>query len=512
MITKGLKIAGIVALSLCCVEGIYAQAIRYYSDISRVVGNLSSIESPGLFRSAFYVESGDRGPMEGSPNFVVLPAETFFSFNSDFPFGNNDGALWQGKGVNGVVRGGAELSWSWGRITMQPEWWFAQNLAFTKAPAYSETSKFGDYSADLDRLQAYGSQFYTRFNWGQSELRFQYAGFTLGFGTKNHKFGPAETQNLLLSDNASGFPMLDIGTNAPYRTAFGAFDARFFWGQTSTSEFYYNDGETKKRLVTGGLVSYSFPFLPGMSFGFQRVFHSPWDTMNAWKVFQFFDDTIWKRFRDKYPGGTGPDDDIDQILSLTWEWRVPQTGSRLYVEWGRNDHANDLYDFLMQPDHSQGYVAGIQQKMEFSENSIVLVTFEVADVGNTLGTILRPTGSWYRHSQTYGGYTNDGQLLGAYMGPGSNTQELNLYYLGGSFFFGFGLQRWIFDSDFFYTQSPINYLLYDMMLSGTVRSGVELEGIDIGVSATFTENYNRNFRIGKDYHNWHGEFSIKAKI
>ena len=517
MISIGKRGAGIAVLVLLSLPVANAQTIRFFSDLDRVVRDLDLIESPGLFRSAFG-EDAVAAVVEGKgTRLEALPAETLVGFNSDFPFGYNDGALWQGKGLSGLVRAGAEYSWSWGNLRIQPEWWFAKNETYPLAATAPGAIVFEDYGGSLDRLQAYGTGFYTSFNYGQSDLRLRYSGFTLVFGTKNHKFGPAETQNLLLSDNASGFPMLDVGTDGPYRTAFGAFDARFFWGQTRTSRFWNIDGSVDYRFLAGGLVSYSAPFLPGMSFGLQRVFHSPWATINAWKFFEFFIDTVWKVDRGLYSGGPGQEDDVDQILSFTWEWRIPETGSRAYVEWGRNDHASNLQDFLMQPDHSYGYVLGLQQKIEIGTASTMLLTFEMADVGNTIGTNLRPTAPWYRHGLITGGYTNDGQGLGAYMGPGSNSQELNLYYRSGFYFVGVGIQRWLFDADYYYSQNPgasdsVSYMHYNLLVSESLRSGVRLGAYEIGASVSYTNNNDRDFIIGNNVGNWHAELSFKATL
>ena len=171
----------------------------------------------------------------------------------------------------------------------------------------------------------------------------------------------------------------------------------------------------------------------------------------------------------------------------------------------------------MQPDHSYGYVLGLQQKIEVNNDSTLLLTFEMADVGNTIGTTLRPTAPWYRHSLIPGGYTNDGQLLGAYMGPGSNTQELNLYYRSGFYFFGLGVQRWLFDADYYYAQNPAlsnpaSYVYYNLLISESLRCGIVFGRYEIGTSVTFTQNSDRNFVMGNDVNNWNAELSFKVTL
>jgi hypothetical protein len=514
--------AGLIALFLLTSAfGLpaFAQRLIFPSDVEAVLDSLDRKASPGLFRPVH----DDKGstiaslPTLGGTEIRLLPVSTFESYNTNFPYGDDDGALWQGLGLNGISSAGAEIAWAWGSIKLDPEWWFAQNLGYEHALGSAPGSN-GDYWWGLDRLQSYGTGFYQSFDWGQSEVRLRYGGFTLGFGTENLQLGPAEIQNIILSNNAPGFPLLDLGTDGPIATKFGAFDARFFWGQTQTSQWYDSDPSTDKFLWCGGTFSYSPPFLDSMSFGFIRAFHSPWSTMDGWKLFEFFDDTVWKYYRDA-PLTANGQDDIDQVLSFTWEWRVPETGSRFYLEWARNDSAGDIMDFIMQPDHSDGYTAGIQQKLTFKDASRLLVSVEISDLGNNIGTTVRPTGSWYRHSVDDNddidpGYTDDGQVMGAPEGPGSNTQEINLYYLRDGWFVGLGLQRVNFDADYYYSfySSDNNYEGYNLLLTAALRGGIRIDKLELGAMLAFVQNWNQGFILGNYVYGWHFEFAMKYAL
>ena len=210
-----------------------AQRFTFPSELGAEFDSLGRKSTDGLFRSV----NQDRGSklasaqVLGGTELLLLPATTLESYNTNFPYGDDDGALWQGRGLSGITRAGAEIAWAWGSIKLDPEWWFAQNLSYDYVVGKGQ-KPYGDYSWGLDRLQAYGAGFYQNFDWGQSEARLRYGGLALGFGTENFRLGPAEIQNIIMSDNASGFPLLDLGTDGPIATAFGAFDARLFWGQT----------------------------------------------------------------------------------------------------------------------------------------------------------------------------------------------------------------------------------------------------------------------------------------
>ncbi len=137
----------------------------------------------------------------------------------------------------------------------------------------------------------------------------------------------------------------------------------------------------------------------------------------------------------------------------------------------------------------------------------------MANVGINIGDTLRASGAWYISDlPSQGGYTNDGQLMGAPMGPGSNTQELDVYYRGEFFFFSLGMQRWLYDADYYYSLAPTSYLNYNLLMSGSLRGGVMFGAFELGASVTYTTNYNRNFVPNNTVDNWHCELSVKTKI
>jgi len=59
--------------------------------------------------------------------------------------------------------------------------------------------------------------------------------------------------------------------------------------------------------------------------------------------------------------------------------------------------------------------------------------------------------SWYLSSVVRDGYTNQGQLLGAGIGPGSNLQTINISWVKSLKKIGIQLERYVHNNDFFYT-------------------------------------------------------------
>jgi hypothetical protein len=68
----------------------------------------------------------------------------------------------------------------------------------------------------------------------------------------------------------------------------------------------------------------------------------------------------------------------------------------------------------------------------------------------TGGQLLRSAGSWYVHSYVYDGYTNHGEVLGASIGPGSNSHYFVLNRIRDKEKLGIALEIIDQDNDFYY--------------------------------------------------------------
>ncbi|MCK5199689.1 MAG: hypothetical protein KAR21_15125, partial [Spirochaetales bacterium] len=100
-----------------------------------------------------------------SMNLSFIPMEVFVTFNSNKAFGMNDGAFWQGKGINTRVMGGLFFENDWLMATLLPEVWASQNSNFSIVST-SSSSGYGDYWTIFDNLQRYGDKAFYQFNLG----------------------------------------------------------------------------------------------------------------------------------------------------------------------------------------------------------------------------------------------------------------------------------------------------------------------------------------------------------
>ncbi|RKX89461.1 MAG: hypothetical protein DRZ90_17125, partial [Spirochaetes bacterium] len=142
-------------------------------------------------------------PLGEESKLVFTDPELYLSANSAWAQGYNDGAIWQGKGLNGRLRAGISFESPMWLLTFDPEIWFAQNLEFDIVPpSSSQSDPYGYWKDELDYPQRLGNSFITQFSLGQTDLRFRYGVFTAGVSSENIVLGPARFNPVILSANA----------------------------------------------------------------------------------------------------------------------------------------------------------------------------------------------------------------------------------------------------------------------------------------------------------------------
>ena len=151
--------------------------------------------------------------INNSVNLKIYGPEWFNSFNTTAPYGQNDGALWQGKGYNTSLTLGARFEALGFEITLKPQVCFSQNLEFEYLPGKydSEYSYFYTEGGNIDFVQRYGDKSFWNFDFGDTEIRWTLHNFTIGFGNQSPWLGSSYLNPMLGSNNAPTYPKFDIG-------------------------------------------------------------------------------------------------------------------------------------------------------------------------------------------------------------------------------------------------------------------------------------------------------------
>lgn len=352
--------------------------------------------------------------------------EWFNSYNTKAPYGQNDGALWQGKGYNTSLTAGARLETYGLELTFKPQISWSQNREFDFMPGVygSEYSYF--WKGNIDLVQRYGDSSFWTFDWGDTEIRYSWNNFTAGFGFQSPWLGPAWLNPMLGSNNAGTYPKFDIGLRKtkvymPYTNWYlGEIEGRAWLGYLTESDYFDNDSTNDHRQLTGFSVAYSPSILPELTIGANKICINYWKDRSAKYLNPFYSTN---------GSQTGNGIDEDQKMSLFTTWRFPQVGFEVYGEFGVDDYTGKGF---ANPFHTAIYTVGVKKELSFFRrfqkfNIRPEIIFEWSNFEMSQDFQLQWNYmGYYSHGFIAQGYTQNGQILGAGSGYFGTSQYIAL--------------------------------------------------------------------------------------
>src|SRR2546423_14517074 len=150
-------------------------------------------------------------------SFKILPVNVVFRFNSAFPYGSNDGAVWAGRGLTSAIDLGFAFRAGPLSGTFNPIAFRAENRAFQLQANGVPSNPYADplFPTEIDRPQRFGSNVYSRVDPGESTVRLDLFGVTAGVSTANMGWGPMELYPYIIGANAPGFEHAFAGSSSP---------------------------------------------------------------------------------------------------------------------------------------------------------------------------------------------------------------------------------------------------------------------------------------------------------
>jgi hypothetical protein len=382
------------------------------------------------------------------PQDVAAPARMLWTFfgpdlllvhNSALPYSYNDGALWAGRGVNVSAMAGVGVRFKMVRLAAVPQITYSANAPYALAAAGVQgplpatrspfASPFIAAGNSIDLPIRFGADPLRRVDFGQSGVFVDAHALTFAISAENEWWGPGVRNALLLSDNAGGFPHIEAATNRPVDTRVGRVEGRWLLGGLSESPFFVTNGKQNLRSISMLGVTLQPAWVPELTVGAARAVYGgvgSWGDIPKAALNVFSDvgdpnlptvsDSIVSRGR-------------DQLMSLFFRWALPKDHFETYGEWGRAQFPTSLRDFLEEPTHSQAYTLGVQWiGGEHWARGRPRIQSEVSFIQQSSTYRFRPIGSWYTSHAVPAGYTNEGQVLGAAIGPGGSSQWVKLGY------------------------------------------------------------------------------------
>jgi hypothetical protein len=458
------------------------------------------------------------------PSFEWIRPRAGAKFNSAFPWGINDGAVWAGRGATGWVSGGFRANWHAVSLRVYPGAFLAQNADFDFVSTGRPGSlQFGDarYSQAVDLPQRFGDRPYGRVDPGESELRVDVPWLSAGISSSHEWWGPSQRYPYLLGTNAAGFPHLFVSTPGPINIGVGRIHARVLWGRLWQSGYFKTEALDSSfvrstRFATG--LAGVFQPLGSRYFeiGAARFVHVPWpDQGLQTHYFTKVINDFFKKSIPHTPDGIVTDkrsrDGDNQLGAVFGRWVFPKLALEAYAEFGREDYPWDSRLLILTPDEQSSRMFGLARYWAHADGQRISrlrlesITFQPTPVDRSRGG--RPT---YTHgSGSNQGHTQMGQLLGAGVGVSSAAGAfISFDRLSPSGRWSGEWSRVVRQdaevdgpatADFFRHEQDVVHTL-------SVERLLFRRGSDVTVGAAYSRDFNRDFR--RDRSNVSVQFSV----
>lgn len=456
-----------LVLFLICKASLHAQTITVGSfadqqmQIERLLSDSTTV-SPVLrpyqlqqYRAVMDSETTHRGwwnqkqfisemSIPGAFSIGLVPISIQNTLNSRFAYGENNGAAWYGRGNNVEFTGGFFLRNDFFSLSLQPHLIYQENL-FIPTPRYffDVSNPFvSEIGGNIDAPHRFGDSSFTTMDWGNSSLRFHYGRFETGVSSEPLWWSSVQKYPLIMSNNAPGIPHFFVGTTERVRIPyFGSIHFKWMVGYPQESGFFAGEGAGITRFFNSGTFSYNPPFLQQLTLGVNRAYHvyeeNGFELSNLFLLF----DPIRRSRLVSQQGEDGVRQARNQIASIYMHLLLPRANAEIFAEFFREDHSYDFRDLFMQPHHNAAYAFGLRKLsftpiFDFVETHLELTSLTASQLNQ-----VRPQAFFYSHDPIIQGHTHRGHILGAAIGPGSNSQYLRITGHKGNYSAGFFLQR-----------------------------------------------------------------------
>ena len=404
----------------------------------------------------------------------TLGIDYFIEYNSHHPYNRNNGTMIPNKGYQHIISPGIFIRTGPLTIQFKPEHHFSQNKEFDGfwEGHYSVVwaSRYRLWNR-IDMPERFGNTNHNKTTFGQSSIRLNSKNLSIGISNENLWWGPSIRNSIMMSNHAQGFKHITFNTLNPVKTFIGNFEWQVITGRLESSGFtpprtdiehagtklyvpkINQNGETDDwRYLQGYIISYSPKWIDGLSIGFIRWVQMysalvegryPWLEGNP-TYFPAFQNLFRKNDKhENYEAQTNQ----SAGLFLKWIWK--DSKAEIYAEFHHNDSKQNLRDLLLDSDHSSASTIGLQKVFKINNDNF-LFNWEWTKMEQTAGRLVRNAGSWYEHNWVFDGYTNNGEVLGSSIGPGSNSHYFSLSRIKNEELIGIGLEIIDNDNDFYY--------------------------------------------------------------
>jgi hypothetical protein len=433
--------------------------------------------------------------------------------NSLLPLSFNDGNMYPARGWQERYSYGVNLKLLIFDINYQPEKITVQNLtqeyyAGNTLDGNFMFKYFGMVANNIDNFRQFGYGQIEETTLGQSRAGIKTKYLAAGISNENIWWGPGKRNSLVFTNNAAGFQHYYLKTVEPIKTYIGSFELAGVVGKLDTTKYTEIDQELlnicrpckvfknlDEREIDGITINYQPKWIPNFYIGYayaRQFYRHATDALGD--TVNFFSKDLPKQ----------------EVGSMFFRFAMPEDHAEFYGEMGLPNEAPWPWKFFkerMRPAFVFGVTKLIPLKLLDSYLS-VNVEFTQLQLMNPRDILYEgfPWGggkpnSWYLSTLVKQGYSNNGQLMGASIGPGSNNQSISLSWNKGYNKIGIFVERTVYNNDFYYSvyYNPFaanGYGYYNRYwVDLTQRLELQMMPIkNIFLSASFTNTHALNYR------------------
>ena len=408
----------------------------------------------------------------------ILPVDYNLEFNSHHPYNRNNGSMIPNRGYQHIISAGIYAEIGPLSIQLKPEQLYSENKdfeGFGEGPnghypvIWAKRYKLWNH---LDIPERFGEKSISEILIGQSSIRLNFKGLSLGLSNENIWWGPSQRNSIMMSNHARGFKHITFNTIKPINTKIGNFEWQVITGKLESSGFTppnidFEYAGTKLyvpkinqlaetddwRYLQGYIITYSPKWISGLSIGFIRwvqMYSALVEGKDTWMIgnptwFPAFSNLFRKNdVYENYEAQT------NQAAGLFFRWLWKESKAEIYGEYHYNDAKQNFRDLLLDSDHSRAVTIGLQKVFKINYDDYLFM-WEWTQMEQTASRLIRNAGSWYEHGWVYDGYTNKGEVLGASIGPGSNSHYFAIHRIRKTEKIGLAFEIIDQDNDFYHS-------------------------------------------------------------
>ncbi|MCX6331865.1 MAG: hypothetical protein NTZ82_04435 [Bacteroidetes bacterium] len=430
---------------------------------------------------------------------------TYNSQNNNFlPYGSNDGNMYPARGKQERFSAGANIRWGILDINIQPEWVRLENIEQELFKGNENdrnwwTRYYKIVANNIDDFRQFGKLPINSVSLGQSRIGLSTKKWSIGISNENIWWGPGQRNSIIYTNNAPGFIHAYLQTNKPIITGIGNFEFKMISGKIDSLNWINPDQRmmcaiwpgaiipkiNEQRVMHAFTINYSPKWFPNLYLGYAySTQHYSRDTDQLIEPF-----TMAKTNNDKYSIGT-----------MMMRLKLPKEHAEIYAELGQPRSMGLPWDFF-KDSAINGFVFGIKKLFispnnksyfEFNFEATQLQLMDAKEIfvgGDPFGT--PKNNSFYTSPIIRQGYTNEAQLLGASIGPGSASQTISVSWNKGLNKIGLIVERVNHNTDFYHVA----------YLSALGNSMADAYYVDLTTGVEAQWNPQKNILIGASYIN-----------